>query len=448
MTRIGHGARSPTGSGAVRAWKAGAVRAAALLATLLLGGCGTLFGRGASPYPEASAPDASAGPPRTLDRAAVDLADALLARAAPAGEGARRPLVIDPFVDQSTGTETATTRAVVARISEQVRARHPRFELRPFTVPGIADRPLVLLGSIAGIAETGGAAPAAGPPRFYRIRAVLADPRTGRVADAETALVRTDEVSTAPAPFFRDAPGWLPDPAMAAYLRTVEARPREAIDLTYLQALTVEALVADAMLSYEAGRHHEALDRYAEAQRLPAGDQMRVHNGLYLSAWALGRRREAEEAFARVVDFGLRQERLAVKFLFRPGSTALFWPDPAVSPPYGMWLREIARQAGARSACLELTGHASPTGSAAVNDRLSRGRAERLRALLAAERPSLSERTRARGVGAREPLIGTGADDASDALDRRVEFRPLLCANLHIAAEAEGRSAEGGRAPL
>jgi outer membrane protein OmpA-like peptidoglycan-associated protein len=177
---------------------------------------------------------------------------------------------------------------------------------------------------------------------------------------------------------------------------------------------------------------------------------MRVHNGLYLSTWALGRRREAEEAFARVVDYGLRQERLAVKFLFRPGSTD-FVPDPAVSAPYGMWLRQIAAQAAERSACLLLTGHASPSGTAAVNDRLSRSRAERLRARLVAQREPLRERTRAAGVGAREPLVGTGADNASDALDRRVELAPLLCANLASAAEAaNSRAGSGtpGRAPL
>ena len=446
MERTGRGAADIDGRGLARARTAGAARAAALLAVLLLGGCSALTGgsgRGASPYAEAAAPDASAGPPQTLDRAVAGLTDALLVRTMPAGEGARRPLVIDAFVDQSTGLETTATRAVVARMTEQVRARHPRFELRPFTVAGLADRPAVLLGSIAGIAGTGAAAPAAGPARFYRIRAVLADPRTGRVVDAETALVRVEDVNTAPAPFFRDAPGWLPDPAVAAYLRTVEARPGQAVDPTYLEGLTVGGLVADGMLAYEAGRYREALDRYAEAQNLPAGDQMRVHNGLYLATWSLGRRREAEEAFARVVDFGLRRGRLAVKFLFQPGSTA-FLPDRAVSAPYGMWLRQIAAKSAERSACLLLTGHASPTGTAAANERLSSGRAERLRGRLISERPTLRERTRARGIGAREPLVGTGVDNVSDALDRRVELAPLACGEL--AATAENRS--GRRSPL
>jgi hypothetical protein len=86
-----------------------------------------------------------------------------------------------------------------------------------------------------------------------------------------------------------------------------------------------------------------------------------------------------------------------------------------------------------------------------VNDRLSRGRAEHLRTRLVSHRPNLRGRTRAAGVGAREPLVGTGADNASDALDRWVEFGPLLCANLDSAAEAvNSRAGSGapGRAPL
>ena len=132
-----------------------------------------------------------------------------------------------------------------------------------------------------------------------------------------------------------------------------------------------------------------------------------------------------------------------MKFLFQPGSTA-FLPDRAVSAPYGMWLRQIAAKSAERSACLLLTGHASPTGTAAVNERLSSGRAERLRGRLISERPTLRERTRARGIGAREPLVGTGVDNVSDALDRRVELAPLACGEL--AGAAENRS--GRRSPL
>nr|WP_275437431.1 OmpA family protein [Roseomonas mucosa] len=92
-----------------------------------------------------------------------------------------------------------------------------------------------------------------------------------------------------------------------------------------------------------------------------------------------------------------------------------------------MWLREIARQTAAGPGCLEVIGHASPSGPAEANLRLSQQRAERVRDRLVAMQPGLGGRLASRGAGASEPIIGSGADDASDLLDRRVEFRPVAC---------------------
>ena len=62
-----------------------------------------------------------------------------------------------------------------------------------------------------------------------------------------------------------------------------------------------------------------------------------------------------------------------------------------------------------------------------MNDRLSRARAETVRRLLVAERAALANRLQATGMGFRETIIGTGSDDAADALDRRVEFKVATC---------------------
>jgi outer membrane protein OmpA-like peptidoglycan-associated protein len=115
-----------------------------------------------------------------------------------------------------------------------------------------------------------------------------------------------------------------------------------------------------------------------------------------------------------------------VRLLFRPGTTE-FMRDPAVSGPYPMWLRQIAQRLAAREGCVVVSGHASVTGSAAANDRLSLARAQSVRARLVAEEPVLRGRSEAVGRGSREPIIGSGTDDMRDALDRRVEFRPSRC---------------------
>jgi len=397
----------------------------------LLAGCAGVGGQQAAPPPTAEAAPIPPKDALPLDQATVALADATLLRAQlpPAGAGGRYRLVIDPLIDRATGAETETTRAMERRIVTLVRERHPQFDLRPFTAASLDEKPLILLGSIAPVAEAGSRANMSGPgrPAAYRIWAVLADLGTGRVVSHEEAWVRTDEVNPTPAAFYRQSPVWTPDGAAAAYIRTCAAFAPDAIDPAYLRAVRVQALVSDGIRAYEAGRHRQAVAFYEEARALaPPDQQLRIRNGLYLANQALGRGREAEQAFGSVVDYGLERGRLAVKFVFRPGSTA-FWPDRAISGPYPMWLRQIAQRAETRQACLEVEGHSSPTGPASVNERLSLARAERVRGQLVARRPGLRERLEAEGVGAREPVVGTGADDASDVLDRRVEFEPRAC---------------------
>ena len=138
-----------------------------------------------------------------------------------------------------------------------------------------------------------------------------------------------------------------------------------------------------------------------------------------------------------MVDYGLDRGRLAVKFVFRPDSTA-FWPDPAISGPCPMWLRQIAARTASRSTCLEVEGHSSPTGPSSVNERLSLARAERVRGRLVPRNPALRDRLEAEGLGSRETLVGTGADDASDVLDRRVEFEPRSCPTVASAGGTTG----------
>lgn len=170
----------------------------------------------------------------------------------------------------------------------------------------------------------------------------------------------------------------------------------------------------------------EALALYEAAARRPDGQQLRVYSGLYLTQAQLGRAADAEKSFAILARLGLETNNLSVKFLFRPGSTD-FLADPRISGAYPMWLRQIARQAAQIDACVVVTGHTSRTGTEEMNDRLSLQRALSVKGRLVAESPELSRKLREAGMGFRENIVGTGTDDASDALDRRVEFRTTGC---------------------
>ena len=331
--------------------------------------------------------------------------------------------MIDPLIDDATGFQVTATRSMQSEIVEILEAGYPQLEVREFTRETIARAPLVLLGSLAGIDGAGEVAP---QPGSYRIWLVLADLASGTIIGKATARAAPEGIDRTPAPFFRDSPAWTEDRYVGAHLATCGGKPGDPIDPVYLNGILTAALVGSAIEAYDAGDYEQSLDLYTSAASMSAGDQLRVHSGLYLTNWQLGRREEAARAFRRLVDYSLRSGRLAVKFLFRPGSTR-FWPDSRVSGAYGLWLVEIAQGVDRSGACLEITGHTSPTGPAALNERLSYLRAEYIESRLAAEAPQFRDRTIVNGVGSREAIVGTGADDATDVLDRRVEFKIIAC---------------------
>lgn len=358
--------------------------------------------------------------------AAVERAAAELFASVPAAvrsEAVPQMVVIDPLVDGAAGGQTAATRRMEERLADFIKASQPGYELQPLNTETISRSPLVLVGSVRG-AGPDGLAP--GVPQAYRIWFSLADLKTGIVVGHGMAWARTDGVDAEPTGFFRESPAWVVDTGIKGYLRTCLSKVGEPVDPSYLDGILAAALIADGIQAYEAGRYEAALDLFRAAERTPAGNQLRVHNGLYLANWRLGRDGDAEAAFSRLVDFGLKHDRLALMMLFRPASTA-YWPDPEITGSYDMWLRQVARRTGPSGRCLELVGHTSPTGPMALNEQLSLARAEKVWQDLARQSIEVSDRVTVRGVGSSEAIIGTGRDDSSDMLDRRVEFRPMDC---------------------
>lgn len=413
--------------GAARPW-----HSALLLVLLTLTSC-------AAPVRQASAPPPP--PPKEalpFEEAVDQLTIALFARATLApSEFAGRTLVIDPLIDRTTGNQAAATQSMEQRITSLVRTRFSRIEPRPFTAESLDARPLILVGSITPVEGPGVIPSTTAPSNTYRIWAALADLRTNRVISHETAWVRADGVDMTPTAFFQDSPSWLADTTQAAYIRVCASDPGAVIDPVYINGLYAAAAIAEGVKAYEAGRYGDALTVYSRARSLPAGDQLRVYNGLYLVNAALGRTADAEAAFGSMVDYGLQRGKLAVKFVFSPNSTR-FWPDRAVSGPYPMWLHQIARQTAKHPACLRLVGHTSPTGSPQRNQALSVARAAYVRTQLTAREREIATRIVAEGRGSAEPLVGSGRDDATDVLDRRVEFESRPCLNASVDAPRPG----------
>jgi outer membrane protein OmpA-like peptidoglycan-associated protein len=379
--------------------------------------------------PPAAAPAAPPAPPPVLpfDEAVLAAANTLLGRAqiAPAPAGAPYTVVIDPLIDGVTGAQSQASRAMGERIVGLIRERYAQqYAVQPFTAGNVEKSPLVLVGTFTGVNKE---RKTEGQREAYRICLALADLKTGKLVSKGLAFARTDGVDATPLPAFRDAPAFAEDNATTGYIRTCQGtRAGDPIHPLYADRIVAGALISEAVDAYAAGRYEEAFNLYKTVSTTPSGRQLRTWSGLYLTSMRLRRPDEAARAFGQLVDQGLEAKKLGVKFLFRPGSTG-YANDPRLPQPYPMWLREIAAAAQKRQSCLELVGHTSASGPEPVNERLSLLRAETVRQQIERLAPPLAQRMVASGAGSRETLIGTGRDDASDAIDRRVDFKVIGC---------------------
>ena len=331
----------------------------------------------------------------------------------------KRGLVLDPMLDAASGQQTAATRLLEQKVTERMTTKYESFEILPFRASNLSKTPYLLTGTMTRVAVDK-------PKSPLRLDLALTDLKTGNVVAQASSLAKDEGLDTTPTAYFRDSPILVKDKVIDGYIATSAGKPGSAADPTYIERIGAAAVINDATNLYNAEKYSEALGQYRSALATPAGEQVRVFNGIYLTSVKLGNMAEAEKAFGRVVAMSIATNQLGVKFLFNPGGTE-FWSDSKVSGAYGMWLRQIARESTAAKVCMNVVGHTSHTGSAAVNDALSLRRAAFIRQKLAAEAAELSAKTKADGKGFRENIVGSATDDAVDALDRRVEFKIVPC---------------------
>src|ERR1700692_3578018 len=123
------------------------------------------------PPPQQSAPTSAAAPLPSLKDGVPVLATALVTTAVlpPPPPSGRYPVVIDPWIDVTTGSQVATTKLMQQELETLAPQHFPQLELLPFTPKSPARKPVVLLGAIAPVAGPGAVEPVTGRPGAYRV---------------------------------------------------------------------------------------------------------------------------------------------------------------------------------------------------------------------------------------------------------------------------------------
>ncbi|HEY3635057.1 MAG TPA: OmpA family protein [Caldimonas sp.] len=377
-----------------------------------------------TPAPQPAAAPAPAPVAAPFADAVARAGDRLLQDALATLGNAPRDLVIDPLIDASTGQQTNGTAQMGAQLAGLITRRVPAWNVQPLTRAALASQPLLLIGTLTAINTRNAKDENADA---FRVCLVLIDLRTGKLVAKRVDRATLASVDAEPRPLFRDSPTWALDTTAQAYIRSCQgSSPGDPVAPAYLQRLSAVALINEASLAFEENKTADAYRLYHEARTVAAPDDLRVLNGLYATSWKTGRKKEAAETFARIVDLGLESRQLPIKIFFNPGTTTLLQSSD-LQAQYAVWLQQVAMRAATHEGCLRVVGHTSRTGDPAANEVLSQKRAAVIKQRLERENKTLAPKIAAEGVGSREVIVGLGTDDLRDALDRRVEFRAVDC---------------------
>jgi outer membrane protein OmpA-like peptidoglycan-associated protein len=331
--------------------------------------------------------------------------------------GGAKTLVIDPLLDRATGQQTGASAKFQQEMGPALTTAIKGLSILPFDADGASKARYVLAGTVSTVT----------PPDRFAISASLTDRPSGIVVAQSAARFKQTGLDVSPTKFYNDSPSLVRDRSVDGYVKTSETKAGSPADPLYVSQVPTAALLAKALEAYNAEKWEEALKAYTDAASRPDGQQLRTFNGIYLSNIRLGRTEAAAEAFGKIAALGLATNNLAVKLLFKPNSATDFWPGKDLSGVYPMWLRQIAKAVQSTGGCLNVTGHTSRSGSEQLNDRLSLARAQTVKQMMVGEVAAVANQLQTSGVGYRQNIVGTGADDASDAVDRRVEFKVVEC---------------------
>ena len=251
---------------------------------------------GASPGSAAAAPAAAPAP---FAEVVARAGEQLLREAQAAVGGGPRDLVIDPLIDASTGQQTAATVQMGQQLGALIRTRVPQWSVRALTRNSLSNRPLLLIGTLTAINTKNVRDENADA---FRICLVLVDLRSGKLVAKRVERATLATVASEPTPFFRDSPTWALDQTALAYVKSCQgSSPGDSVDPGYLLRLPAAAIINEAQLAFAENKPAEAYRLLREVQPIADPDDLRILNGLYIASWRTGKKKEAAEAFGRIV---------------------------------------------------------------------------------------------------------------------------------------------------
>lgn len=341
----------------------------------------------------------------------------------------KKDIVLDPFIDVASGEIVKVSQDIEKIIFQEIAKNPDKARITPITPHNLRNANYVLNGVIdfteyktVNNEKT---------EKHYQVSASIIDLENGEVIANTKRWISDKDLDFTPTPIYSDSPTFTKDKKTESQITTAKTPAGQPAQEDYYSALDTHALLMEAETLYAKNAFQEALRLYTSASKREDGQTMKTYAGLYETNYKLQNMSAAEEAFGQLLAVSVKENnKLNVKFLFDVNAVD-FIDNSSLRHQYSVWLLQLNRFFKESHYCFHIVGHSSRTGSARYNEKLSLTRAKKVQELMkSADFPEILEKSRAVGKGFQENVVGSGTDDARDAIDRRVEFLLVDCKNL------------------
>ena len=323
---------------------------------------------------------------------------------------------VDQFFNEQSAEGAAIAKGLQQQLIAAMASSMPNAKFSPLSTQNIQAAQWVVLAGFANIKPDD----AGKAGSWVRLKVAFADVKTGTTVAHVVTYLNAKQFDSAPSRFSKEAPMYLTDAEHKDRTAVLAGEKRPMSD-----GLRLRAELSEAIEAYEADQFSDAETRFAKIVDMAPANSGAL-SGLYQVLWRQGKKAEAEKVFAKLAATSIDTGALSVRILFKLNSTE-FIEEADLAQQYQIWLKVISQVVAEKKICLDITGHASASGSVEYNNKLSLSRATRILSRMQQMNPATKNRLKALGKGSSEAIVGTGANDNSDAIDRRVVFAVQTC---------------------
>jgi len=327
-----------------------------------------------------------------------------------------KKIVIDPFIDMESGYPVKANARIVEIFSQEITKR---FQVTGEMEPDNLEISEYVLNGMVTLDEKLGS-----NGNVYKVYGAVFEKASGKVL--ASASVHLNSFDTTPKDIYKDSPVYLKGKNYDQYASSVKKAPDETVNKEYHDRLAIKSMQVKGDKLYEQNEYNKSLAYYNQAAGSQSGEQMEVLNGQFTILVKQAQWKEAENVYGRLLRVSIREtNEISSKIIFGPNSVV---PVENKTEIYNIYMKQIANLVASAPQCkVKIVGHSSRTGSDAYNEKLSLHRALWIQKRMALYAPAIMNKSETIGRGFVENIVGTGTDDITDQIDRRVEFIFTKC---------------------